>query len=165
LSFFIIFSVGTVIYIYIEKHVSLTSVHYRVPNRSELEDGLAAAKHNIACALTEAIRQEYLTRSRALTSGSKHSINFNRMLEERQILLSLQKKELKMREANLTEEQVCDLHSFDEHDLSAELEKLHTLVARAEEMHAIEVGKLAVLVVQASSTLVDLGMLRIWEVP
>jgi hypothetical protein len=35
-----------------------------------------------------AVRQDYLTGSRALISSSKHS-DFNRMLEERHILLSL----------------------------------------------------------------------------
>jgi hypothetical protein len=49
------------------------------------EDGLVASE----CAQTEAVRQDYLSRSSTLTSHSKHSINFNRMLEERQILLSL----------------------------------------------------------------------------
>jgi hypothetical protein len=39
--------------------------------------------------LTKAIRQDYLARSCALTSNSMHSINFNRMLEEHQILISL----------------------------------------------------------------------------
>jgi hypothetical protein len=40
---------------------------------------------------------------RTFTSRSKHSINFNWMLEE---------------------EQACNLHSFDGRDLSVELEKL-----------------------------------------
>jgi hypothetical protein len=69
------------------------------------EDGLTVSKHalgrvcmehDVECAQTEAVRQNYLTRSRALTSNSKHSINFNWMLEEHQILLSLQRKDLKM---------------------------------------------------------------------
>jgi hypothetical protein len=37
----------------------------------------------------EAARQDYLAWTRAFTSSSKHSINFNRMLEECQVLLSL----------------------------------------------------------------------------
>jgi hypothetical protein len=41
------------------------------------------------CSLTKAVQQDYLARSRALTSNSMHSINFNRMLEEHQILISL----------------------------------------------------------------------------
>jgi hypothetical protein len=40
-------------------------------------------------AQTEVVRQDYLTRSCALTSRSKHSFNFNRMFEEHQIFLSL----------------------------------------------------------------------------
>jgi NAD(P)-dependent dehydrogenase (short-subunit alcohol dehydrogenase family) len=87
------------------------------------------------------------------------------MLDERQILLSLQKKELKMREAKLVEEHAHGLHSFDECDLSAELEELHALVAGAKEEHAVESGNLAVLVVEASNTLMDLGMLPVREVP
>jgi hypothetical protein len=83
------------------------------------------------------------------------------MLEEWQIFLSLQKKELTMREAKLAEEQGHDLHSLDGCDLSTELEELRVLVARAEEEHAVEVGKLALLVIEASNTLVDLGMLPI----
>jgi hypothetical protein len=63
-------------------------------------------------AQTVAIWQDYLGRSCTLTSSSKHSINFNRMLEEHQILLSLQ-EDLKMWEAKLAEEQVRGLHSFD----------------------------------------------------
>jgi hypothetical protein len=55
------------------------------------EDGLAAFKcalgrvckeRNAEHAQTEAVQQDYLMRSRALTSKSKHSINLNRMLEE-----------------------------------------------------------------------------------
>jgi hypothetical protein len=55
------------------------------------------------------------------------------MLEERYILLSLQKNDLKMREAKLAEEQVCGLHSFDGHNLPTELEELRVCVTRAEE--------------------------------
>jgi hypothetical protein len=43
-------------------------------------------------AQTKVVQQDYLTRSHALTSSTKHSLNFSRMLEECQILLSLQKK-------------------------------------------------------------------------
>jgi hypothetical protein len=42
------------------------------------EDGLTATKHT----QTEAVRQDYHTRSHALISSSKHAIYFNRMLEE-----------------------------------------------------------------------------------
>jgi hypothetical protein len=67
---------------------------------------------------------------RAFTSTSRHSINFNWMLEEHQIFLSLQKMDLEVWEAKLVEEQACGLHSFDGWDLSAEQEKLHTRVDR-----------------------------------
>jgi hypothetical protein len=38
-------------------------------------------------------------------------------------------------------------------------------VARAEEECAAEAGKLVALIIEASNTLVELGMLLIWEVP
>jgi hypothetical protein len=56
---------------------------------SERSLGRACMERNANHAQTEAIRQDYLTRSRALTSSFKDSINFNKMLEECQILLSL----------------------------------------------------------------------------
>jgi hypothetical protein len=68
---------------------------------------------NVECAQTKAVRQHYLTRSRVLTSISKHSINLNTMLEERHILLSLHKNDLNMREAKLAEEEVHNIYSFD----------------------------------------------------
>jgi hypothetical protein len=77
----------------------------------------------------------------------------------------LQKKDLKMREAKLVDKQACGLDFFDRRDLPAELEELRTRVAGVEEERAVKVGKLAALVVEASNTLVDLGMLPIWEVP
>jgi hypothetical protein len=125
------------------------------------EDGLVASKR----AQTEAIRQDYLTSPRALTSSTKHSINFNRMLEECHVLLSLQMKDLMMWEVKLVEEKVCDLHSFDELDLPVELEELHACMANAEEERATEAGRLEALVVEASNALVDLRILPIWEVP
>jgi hypothetical protein len=59
------------------------------------------------------------------TSHSKHSINLNQMLEEHQILFSLQETDLEVREVKLAEEQARGLHSFDRRDLSIELEGLH----------------------------------------
>jgi hypothetical protein len=70
-----------------------------------------------------------------------------------------------VREAKLTEEQACGLYSFDERDLPAELEELHTCVVGVQEERAAEAGELAALVVEASNALVDLGTLHIWEVP
>jgi hypothetical protein len=90
------------------------------------EDGLTTSEHALcrACreqAQTEAVLLHYLARSRALTSSSKHSINLNRILEEHEILLSLQKMDLKMWQAKLVVEQAHDLHCFNERDLSVEL--------------------------------------------
>jgi hypothetical protein len=60
------------------------------------------------------------------------------MMEECQILISWTKKDLKMQEAKLVEEHVRDLHSFDRHDLSAELEELRVRVASADEEHVVQ---------------------------
>jgi hypothetical protein len=67
---------------------------------------------------------------------TRHQIN--RMMEECQILISWTKKDLKMQEAKLVEEHACDLHSFDRHDLSVELEDLRVRVASADEEHAVQ---------------------------
>jgi hypothetical protein len=68
---------------------------------SERSLGRACMEHDAEHAQTEAVWHDYLIRSRTLTLSSKHFINFNKMLEERQILLSLQKKDMKMWEAKL----------------------------------------------------------------
>jgi hypothetical protein len=70
-----------------------------------------------------------------------------------------------MWEVKLAEEQSHGLHSFDGHDLPIELEELRTLVVGAKEERATEAGKLAALVVEASNTIMDLGMHPIREVP
>jgi hypothetical protein len=72
---------------------------------------------------------------------------------------------LEVQEAKLAEEQACGLHSFDERDLSAELEKLHMCVVRVEDECAIKTGELSTLFMEASNTLVDLGMLPIRDIP
>jgi hypothetical protein len=87
------------------------------------------------------------------------------MLEECQILLSLQEMDLEVWEVKLVEEQTCGLHSFDGRDLSVELEELHMRMAGVEDERATKVGKLSVLVIEASNALVDLGMLLIRDVP
>jgi hypothetical protein len=61
-------------------------------------------EHDAERAQIEAVQQEYLARTHAFSSGSKHSINFRWMLEECQILLSLQEMDLEVREAKLAEE-------------------------------------------------------------
>jgi hypothetical protein len=88
-------------------------------------------------------------------------MNFNRMLEERQILLSLQKKDMMMWEAKLTEKKVHDHHSFDERNLPVELEELRMSVAGATEERATKAGRLEVLVVEASNALMDLRILSV----
>jgi hypothetical protein len=87
------------------------------------------------------------------------------MLEECQILLSLQEMDLEVWEVKLVEEQTCGLHSFDGRDLSVELEELHMRMAGVEDERATKAGKLSVLVIEASNALVDLGMLLIRDVP
>jgi hypothetical protein len=104
-------------------------------------------------------------RTCAFMSGSKHSINFSQMMEERQILLSLQETDLEVPEAKLAEEQACVLHSFDGWDLLAELEELHACMAMVVDEHAINAGELLQLVLEISNVLVNLGMLPIQHIP
>jgi hypothetical protein len=61
-------------------------------------------ERDAACTQAEAARQDYRARLCASTSSSKHSINFYRMLQERQRLLSLQETDLEVREMKLAEE-------------------------------------------------------------
>jgi hypothetical protein len=63
------------------------------------------------------------------------------------------------------EEQMHDLHSFDGHDLSAELKELHTRVSGVEDECTVKAGELSQLVMEISNVLVDLGTLRIWGIP
>jgi hypothetical protein len=70
-----------------------------------------------------------------------------------------------MWEAKLAEEHVHDLHSFDERDLPVELDELHARMVGVEDERAVETGELSVLVIEASNTLVDLGMLPIRDIP
>jgi hypothetical protein len=66
--------------------------------------------------------------------------------------------------AKLVEEQARSLHSFNRCDLPTKLGELRAHAIGDEEC-ATETRKLAALVVEASNTLVDLGMLPIQEVP
>jgi hypothetical protein len=88
-------------------------------------------------AQTEAIWQDYLARTRAFTSNYRLSFNFDRMLEERQILLSLQESNLEWQEAKLVEEHVRCMHSFDGWDLSADLEELQAHVSAVEDCNTL----------------------------
>jgi hypothetical protein len=74
------------------------------------EDGLMAFERTLvkACmecdaerAQVEAVQQDFLARTCTFSSNSKHSINFNWMLVERQILLSLQVMDLEVRVVKL----------------------------------------------------------------
>jgi hypothetical protein len=87
------------------------------------------------------------------------------MLEESQILLSLQETDLKVREAKLTEEQARDQHSFDVRDLPVELEEHRARVGRIEDECAIKAGKTLKLVMEISNALVDEGKLPIQDIP
>jgi hypothetical protein len=55
-----------------------------------------------------------------------NTINLNRMLEERHILLCLLEMDLKVQEAMLVEEQARGLHPFNGRDLSVELVRTWT---------------------------------------
>jgi flavoprotein len=71
---------------------------------SECALGRTCMERDTVCAQAEATWQDYYARLRASTSSSKHSINFNQMMEEHQILLSLQEIDLEVHEEKLAEE-------------------------------------------------------------
>jgi hypothetical protein len=83
------------------------------------------------------------------------------MLEECHILLSLQETDLNVHEVKLVEEQAPGMHPFVGWNLLAEPEKLRARMADVEDKHAIEAGKLSMLVVGISNALVDLKLLPI----
>jgi hypothetical protein len=100
------------------------------------EEGLAA----FACMLGEvcvecnachvcasAVQWDFFAQVHASSSRSKQLTDLARMLEERQILLSLQEMDLEVREAILAEELERNLHSSDGRDLSPELDKARAL--------------------------------------
>jgi hypothetical protein len=87
------------------------------------------------------------------------------MLEVRQILLSLQETDLEVREVMLVEEQALNLYSFDEWDLSVELEENRMRVTGVEDEHTAKAGELSTLVMEALNALVDLRMLPIQDIP
>jgi hypothetical protein len=76
---------------------------------SERALGRAYMERDVERAKTEVVRQDYLSKLRTLTSCTKHSLNVNKMLEEHQILLSLQKNDLNVQEATLAQGQACGL--------------------------------------------------------
>jgi hypothetical protein len=113
----------------------------------------------------KAVRQDYLARTHAFMYVPKLSINFNRTLQEHQILFSLQEMDMEVWEVKLAKEQVHCLHSFDGRDLPTELEDVHARVARVEDECIVEARELSRLVMEISNALVDLGMLSIWDIP
>jgi hypothetical protein len=123
------------------------------------------AEHDAKCAQAKVAQRHYRVRLRAFTSDSKNSINFNRMLEECQILLSLQETFLEVCEAKLAKEHARGLYSFDGRDLPGKLEELHTRVAEFVDERTTEAGKLLTLVVGITNALVDHGMLPIRDIP
>jgi hypothetical protein len=138
------------------------------------EDGLQAFEEILGKACMErdaehtqakVVQQDYFAWTCAFTSNSRYSINFNQMLEECQILLSLQEMDVEVWEAMLAEEQECGLHSFDGQDVSTELEEIHVCVARVEDECAAEVRKLSKLVMEISNSLVGAGTLPIQDIP
>jgi hypothetical protein len=126
---------------------------------------LSAPRPRLSSTKTKVVQQDCLTRTRTFTSNTKHSINFNTMLEVRQILLSLQEIDLEVREVMLVEEQALNLYSFDEWDLSVELEENRMRVTRVEDEHTAKAGELSTLVMEALNALVDLRMLPIQDIP
>jgi hypothetical protein len=89
-------------------------------------------------------------------SNSKHFFNFNWILEECQILLSLQEMDLERWEVKLAEEQARNLHSFDGLNLSMDLEELHVCMTGVEDECTVEAVELSQLVMEISNALVDL---------
>jgi hypothetical protein len=87
------------------------------------------------------------------------------MLEEHQILLTLQEVDLEVREVKLAEEKARGMHPFDGWDLLVELVELRAHMAGVEDECAAEAGKLSMLVVGVSNALVDLRMLQIRDIP
>jgi hypothetical protein len=78
------------------------------------------------------------------------------MLEECQILLSLQDMDLERWEVKLAEEQARNLHSFDGWNLSVDLEELRVRMVGVEDECTVEAVELSQLVMEISNALVDL---------
>jgi hypothetical protein len=72
--------------------------------------------------------------------------------------------DLERQEEKLVEEQARGLYSFDERDLSTELEELHGRVASVESEHATEAVQLSWSVLEISDALVDLGVFPIRDI-
>jgi hypothetical protein len=101
----------------------------------------------------------------AFTAVCRRSLEFDRVLEGHQCFPSVHETDLERQEEKLDEEQAQDFYSFDERDLSAELEELHGHVARVENERTAEALQLSRSVMEISNALVDLGAFPIWDIP
>jgi hypothetical protein len=107
----------------------------------------------------EAIRLDYRARLHASTAGHQRSLDFDRVLCERQFILSVQGGGgLEQREEKLAKDQARGLYSFIERNLSVELEKLRESVAGVEDERAVEAVQPSWSVMEISDALVDLGV-------
>jgi hypothetical protein len=138
------------------------------------ENGVVEAEHALGRARMECdavhdqpmiIQQDYLARVCAFTASQRRSLEFHRVLSERQSDLSMQEMDLERLEGELAEDQARGLYSFDGRDLSAEVEKLRKRVVGVEDEQAIEVEQLSWSVREISDALVDLNVLPIRDIP
>jgi hypothetical protein len=77
----------------------------------------------------------------------------------------VQDTDLERRAEKLAEEQARGLHSFDERDLSVELEELCERMVGVENECTAEAVQLSRSVMEISDALVDLGVFPIWDIP
>jgi hypothetical protein len=90
------------------------------------------------------------------------SFGYDRILEERRILLSLQETDLERRGERLTVEQAHGLPSYGGQDLSTGLNELCACVARVKDERTAEAMGLSRLVMGILDALVNLGMASEW---
>jgi hypothetical protein len=137
------------------------------------EDGLVASKCTLGtahvecdaeCDRAEAARQDYRARIHAFMVSCRHSFNIDRILEERQILLSLHGMDLERQEEKLEEEQPHGLHSLDGRYLSTELKELRKLMAGVESDRPTEVVTLSWSVMEISDAFINLGVFPIRDI-
>jgi hypothetical protein len=110
------------------------------------ENDMVAAKHALGRAhmqcdvdhdRVKAVLLDYQARLRASTISQWRSLEFDRVLSGRQFTLSAWETDLEQWEEKLAEDQAWGLYSFDERNLSAELESLRERVAGVEDERAI----------------------------
>jgi hypothetical protein len=95
----------------------------------------------------------------------KHSLSYNKMLEETKVLPDKQKRDLKVREAALTEAQACGLYPHSGWDLLEESEELRECMAGVKDEHITKAEELVVLGTEASKALLDLNLPPFQGVP